>query len=51
MIVAAIVLVIVVAQDWLTWWSLLLILCIVPTVNQLLVGKTTRKEITIEKDL
>lgn len=51
MVVAAIALVIVISLDALVWWSLLLILLIVPTVNFLLVGRTHKDEITIEKDM
>ena len=50
-VAAAIILVIVIALGWLVWWSLILILCIPPLVNQLLVGRTHKTEITIEKDL
>jgi hypothetical protein len=50
-VVAAIALVIVIQLGWLVWWSLLLILMIPPTVNWLLVGRTTKDEITIEKDV
>jgi hypothetical protein len=50
MVVAAIVLVGLVTLDWLTWWTLLITLIVVPFVNVLLVGRTTRNEITIEKD-
>jgi predicted membrane metal-binding protein len=48
--VAAIALLAVIHFGWLAWWSLLLILMIVPLVNILLVGRTTKPEITIEKD-
>lgn len=51
MVVAAIALIIVIAQDWLVWWSLLLVLALAPIVNYLLVGRTTREETVIEKDI
>lgn len=49
--VAAIILIILISQDWLVWWSLILVLLVPPVVNYLLVGKTTKDEITIEKDV
>lgn len=51
MVLAAIVLLIVIGPGWLVWWSLILIVLIVPITNALLVGRTHREETTIEKDI
>lgn len=51
MVAGGVALVILISLGWLWWWTLLLTLLLVPVVNALLVGKTTRKETTIEKDL
>lgn len=51
MIVAGIALIILISVGWLVWWTLVGVLMIVPLVNWLLVGRTHKTEITIEKDV
>lgn len=51
MFVAAIALLVLIQLGWLMWWTLLLVVMLVPITNMILTGLTSRDEVTIEKDL